>query len=128
VIDENFSTHPPHFFLTPPQKSSFILEFTNEKLRYIEVDTSCHFLPNKTFVNREDLLKWARHEAAKLRFAIVILRSDNDSDRRKLFLVLGYEKGGEYKPTNKKLKFEELRTRKYGCLFRLGGYFHATRG
>jgi hypothetical protein len=82
---------------------------------------------DKTFVNREDFLKWARHEAAKLRFVIVILRSDNDSDRRKLFLVLGYERGGEYKLTNKKLEFEEIGTRKYGCPFRLGGYFHATR-
>jgi hypothetical protein len=31
--------------------------------------------------------------------------------------VLGYEMGGEYKPTNKKLKFEEMGTGKYGCLF-----------
>jgi hypothetical protein len=55
----------------------------------IEVDTRSHFVMDKTFVNREDLLKWAHGVAAKLRFAIVILRSGNGGDRRKLFLVLG---------------------------------------
>jgi hypothetical protein len=40
--------------------------------------------------------------------------------------VLSCERGGVYKPSKKKSKFEETGTRKCGCPFRLRGYFHST--
>jgi hypothetical protein len=92
----------------------------------IRVDTRSHFVTDRTFENKEALVEWARDIALPLRFSIVITRSDNGKGSRKLFIVLSCERGGTYKPTGKKVKFEETGTRKCECPFRLRGYFHAT--
>jgi hypothetical protein len=52
---------------------------------------------NKVYKNH-DLIEWARDVAAKLQFAIVIVNSNYDADRRKPKLLLGCERGGVYKP------------------------------
>lgn len=93
----------------------------------IEFDTRESFETDQLFKTREDLLRWVRDVAARLRFAIVIERSDNGSDRRKQQLVLGCERGGVYKRTSKKVKFEETGTRKCQCPFRLRGYFLSSK-
>jgi hypothetical protein len=93
----------------------------------IQFDTSSSFLTDDAFKTRDDLLKWVRDVAAKLRFAIVIVNLDYGDGRRKQKLVLGCEMGGVYKRTSKKIKFEETRTRKCGCPFKLRGYFHSTK-
>jgi hypothetical protein len=55
------------------------------------------------------------------------VNSGYGGDMRKQKLVSGCERGGVYKPTQKKLKFAETGTRKCGRPFRLRGYFHATK-
>jgi hypothetical protein len=62
-------------------------------------------------------------ETAKLGFTVVIVKFDFSSFGRKQYFVLGCEKGGAYKSTNKKSKFEEIGTRKCECPFRFRGYF-----
>jgi hypothetical protein len=57
----------------------------------------------------------------------VIVNSDYGDGNRKQKLVLGCKRGGVYKRTSKKLKFEETGTRKYGCSFKLCGYFLASK-
>jgi hypothetical protein len=92
----------------------------------INVDASSHFVTNRVFVSKEEVVKWAREVSTPLRFIVVVVRSDNGGGGRKSFIVLGCERGGKYKPTEKKIKFEETGTRKCECPFRLRGYFHAT--
>ncbi|KAK2397383.1 hypothetical protein QL285_058962 [Trifolium repens] len=92
----------------------------------IQFDTSSSFLTDQAFETRDALLKWVREVVAGLKFAIVIVNSDYGDGKRKQKLVLGCERGGAYKRTSKKIKFEETRTRKCGCPFRLRGYFYNT--
>lgn len=92
----------------------------------VEIDTSSSFATEKVFATREELIEWARNVAKGLKFSIVIEHSDNGGNNRKKKLVLGCERGGVYKPSKKKLKFEATGTRKCQCPFRLRGHFHAT--
>ncbi|KAK2358924.1 protein FAR1-RELATED SEQUENCE [Trifolium repens] len=92
----------------------------------IHIDSSSSFLTDQAFETRDALLKWVRDVAAGLKFAVVIVNSDYGDGKRKQKLVLGCERGGTYKRTSKKIKFEETRTRKCGCPFKLRGYFHNT--
>jgi hypothetical protein len=43
------------------------------------------------------LIDWCKREAAKAGFTVVIEKSDNGSDWRKKYFVLGCERGGLYK-------------------------------
>ncbi|KAK2353506.1 protein FAR1-RELATED SEQUENCE [Trifolium repens] len=92
----------------------------------IHFDCSSSFLREEAFKTRDDLLKWVRKVAAGLKFAVVIVNSDYGDGKRKQKLVLGCERGGAYKRTSKKPKFEETGTRKCGCPFMLRGYFYNT--
>jgi hypothetical protein len=65
----------------------------------INVDASSHFVTNRVFVSKEEVVKWAREVSTPLRFIVVVVRSDNGGGGRKLFIVLGCERGGKYKPT-----------------------------
>ncbi|KAK2435389.1 protein FAR1-RELATED SEQUENCE [Trifolium repens] len=92
----------------------------------VEIDTSSSFATDKAFATRDELIEWARKVALELKFSIVIEKSDYGGNKRRQKLVLGCERGGVYKPSKKKSKFEETGTRKCGCPFRLCGYFHST--
>ncbi|CAJ2637494.1 uncharacterized protein LOC123886448 [Trifolium pratense] len=60
-------------------------------------------------------------------FVIVVGKFDSGDDKRKPFFVLGCERGGKYVSTNKKLKFDQTRTRKCGCPFLLRDYYLASK-
>ncbi|XP_045831510.1 uncharacterized protein LOC123922888 [Trifolium pratense] len=92
-----------------------------------EIDTSDHFYTEMATPDRDELIRWAREIALKLKFAIVIGKSDNGSDKRKQYFRLDCERGGRYVSTNKKLKSDQTGTRKCGCPFRLRGYCHADK-
>ncbi|MCI28659.1 FAR1-related protein, partial [Trifolium medium] len=77
----------------------------------IVIDTSSHFVTEKTYKNLDDLIDWAKKQAYNLQFSIVIERSDNSGDRRKPVFVLDCERGGVYKQPKKKAKFEEMGSR-----------------
>ncbi|KAK2413917.1 hypothetical protein QL285_036572 [Trifolium repens] len=70
-------------------------------------DSSSSFLMDQAFETCDDLLKWVHEVAAGLKFAVVIVNSDYGDGKRKQKLVLGCERGGTYKRTSKKIKFEE---------------------
>jgi hypothetical protein len=65
----------------------------------------------------------------KLGFIVVVEKSDHGSHRRTQYFCVGLRKRVMYvyKPTNKKIKFEDAGTRKHGCPFRLGDYFLASQ-
>jgi hypothetical protein len=73
------------------------------------------------------LIDWCKREAAKVGCTIVIEKSDNGSDRRKKYFVLGCERHCLYKEPKRKLKKEDPATRKFQCPFRLRGYFLASQ-
>src|SRR3954471_7933743 len=81
------------------------------------VDVRQEFTNDRSFGSREQLIEWVRNEASKLRFGIVILRSDNENSRRKVFVVLNCERGGSYIQSNRVLKHDDTGTRKCGCPF-----------
>jgi hypothetical protein len=108
--------HPPTVEISHPPPTPPAIQF----------DTSSSFLTDQAFETRDVLLKWVRDVAAGLRFAVVIVNLDYGDGKRKQKLMLGYERGGAYKQTSKKTKFEDTGTRKCGCLFKLHGYFYNT--
>ncbi|KAK2363356.1 hypothetical protein QL285_088349 [Trifolium repens] len=67
----------------------------------INIDVSSHFVTDRAFETKEELVKWAHDVATPLRFTIVVLRSDNGTAKRKAFIVLACERGGAYKPTGR---------------------------
>ncbi|KAK2377648.1 hypothetical protein QL285_078298 [Trifolium repens] len=72
------------------------------------VDINNHFATNKKYKDQDLLINWVCDEVEKLEFTIVIVKSDYDSFGRKQYFMLGCEKGGAYKSTNKKSKFDKL--------------------
>jgi hypothetical protein len=99
-----------------------VIEHTTSK-----VVLGCAFFSAETFKTREELIKWVREVGAELWFATVIVNLDYGDGKRKQKLVLGCERGGVYNRTSKKLKFEEMGTRKCRCPFKLRGYFLASK-
>ncbi|XP_058768633.1 protein FAR-RED ELONGATED HYPOCOTYL 3-like [Vicia villosa] len=89
------------------------------KTSTVAVDVRPQFTNDMTFACREHLLDWVQNEASKLGFGIVILRSNNDSSRRKAFVVLNCKRGGKYVPTNRMLKHDDTGSRKCACPFKL---------
>ncbi|GAU32028.1 hypothetical protein TSUD_147240 [Trifolium subterraneum] len=59
----------------------------------ISIDTGSHFVTEEQEESKEALIKWARKVAEKLKFTIIIRRSDNGGDKsRKSFFVLECER------------------------------------
>lgn len=61
-------------------------------------------------------------EAGKLGFGIVIVRCDNGSDRRQVFVTMRCERSGTYQPQIRKLKQDVTGSKKCDCPFKLHGY------
>jgi hypothetical protein len=92
----------------------------------IRVNTGNFFYNAATYKVRDELIQWCKGEALKAGFTMVIEKSDNGSNRRKAFFILGCERGGEYKEPKRKGNRDDTATRKCQCPFRLRGYFLAT--
>src|SRR4051812_33414196 len=102
--------------LEVPEEVNVDKEPVNDvKAMIVAVDVRQQIKNDMSFACREQLLDWVRSEASRLGFDIVILRSDNGSSRQKVFVVLNYERGGKYVPTNRVLKHEDTGSRKCGC-------------
>ncbi|GAU33210.1 hypothetical protein TSUD_144710 [Trifolium subterraneum] len=90
----------------------------------ISIVTGHHFATAAKENSKDDLITWAKKVAQKLKFTIIVRRSDNGGDKsRKPFFVLECERSGKYVPPKKKLKADSTGTRKCGCPFRLRGYY-----
>ncbi|KAH1257260.1 Protein FAR1-RELATED SEQUENCE 5 [Glycine max] len=84
------------------------------------VDCSDAFNTSQVFECREDVLRWARSVAHENGFVVVILRSDTKiGSRRTTFVLIGYERSGEYRCRKKEFIRRDTGTRKCGCPFKL---------
>jgi len=73
------------------------------------------------FGSREKVLQWARSLAHDIRFVVVIMRSDTNTDvrGRASFLLIACERSGQYRPKKHNLVRACTGSRKYGCSFKL---------
>ncbi|KAH1202883.1 hypothetical protein GmHk_17G049236 [Glycine max] len=85
------------------------------------VDCSDAFNTSQVFDSREDVLRWARSVAHEKGLVAVIIRSDTNtgSRGRTSFVLIGYERSGEYRCRKKEFIRRDTRTRKCGCPFKL---------
>ncbi|KAH1228959.1 Protein FAR1-RELATED SEQUENCE 5 [Glycine max] len=85
------------------------------------VDCSDAFKTSQVFECQEDVLRWARSVAHENGFVAVILRSDTNtrSRGRGTFVLIDYERSGEYKCRKKEFIRRDTGTRKCGCPFKL---------
>ncbi|KAL8456216.1 hypothetical protein ACS0TY_034438 [Phlomoides rotata] len=104
------------------------------------------FTTTALFESRDELIKWVRDAAKPHRMVVVIKRSDNGFGKKKARLLLGCERGGEYREVNgrslksnvdetddmcdltdelygikKSKKIRDTGTKKCGCEFLLRG-------
>lgn len=68
------------------------------------------------------MIDYVRMEASKLGFGVVIAMSNNGSSNQKPSVIYISERSGAYVPKIRKLKHEDTRSRKCGCLFNLRDY------
>lgn len=73
------------------------------------------------------MLQWIRTETSKLRFGVVIEKSDNGLDIRGAFVTMTYERSEKYIPPLRNLKRDDIDSRKCKCLFKLCGYMLANK-
>jgi hypothetical protein len=78
----------------------------------IRVNTGNYFYNAATYKVRDELIQWCKGEALKAGFTMVIEKSDNGSNKRKAYFILGCERGGEYKESKRKGKRDDTATRK----------------
>lgn len=76
----------------------------------VELDVGQQIRNEQLFTAREDMLKWVCMKATKLRFDIVIGRSDIGSYRRQTFLTMRCERSGTYVTPIRKLKRDDIRS------------------
>ncbi|KAL8509110.1 hypothetical protein ACS0TY_016338 [Phlomoides rotata] len=55
------------------------------------------FTTTALFESRDELIKWVRDAAKPHKMVVVIKRSDNGFGKKKARLLLGCERGGEYR-------------------------------
>jgi len=63
-----------------------------------EEDYTYKFITDENIFIGEDLIKWVRGDTFDLGFVVIILRSNyyNGQSRRKMYVLLGSERGGKY--------------------------------
>ena len=73
------------------------------------------------FATRDDVLHWARFVAYEIDFLVVIMRSDTNIGIREMtsFVLIGYERSGQYRVRKKNLVRTVTGSRKCGCPFKL---------
>ena len=74
---------------------------------------------SKVFSCRNEMVNWACDIAKGLGYVVVTTRSDSGGASRNLFLILGYECSGKFRPKKQGLKRVGTTSRK--CLFKLRG-------
>ncbi|KAH1210783.1 hypothetical protein GmHk_15G045007 [Glycine max] len=88
-----------------------------------QVDCSDAFNTSQVFDNRDDVLQWTRSLAHENGFVAVIIRSNTNTGSRgkTSFVLIGYERSGEYRCRKKEFVRRDIETRKCGCPFKLRG-------
>lgn len=90
---------------------------------FVEIDVGQYFRNETLFITREHMLEWVRMEAKQLEFGVVFRRSDNGLNRRQAFITMRYERSSTYTPPIWKLKYDDTRSRKCECPFKLRRYY-----
>ncbi|XP_050915922.1 uncharacterized protein LOC127131021 [Lathyrus oleraceus] len=91
------------------------------------VDVGNQFQNEEEFEFRDHVLQRIHTEASKLRFSMVIRRSDNGSDRRCAFVTMTYERSGKYIPNLWNFKPDDIDSRKCECTIKLHGYMLSNK-
>jgi hypothetical protein len=88
----------PHRQIVLGINASGIVEFkpSNSKPHVIEIDTGSHFQTDMATEHRDELIEWPRSVAVKLKFGIIIRKSDFGGDKRKPYFKLICERSGTY--------------------------------
>lgn len=84
-----------------------------------EVDVGNQLKNEQEFEFRNHMLQWIHMRASKLRFGVLIGRSDNGLDRRYAFMTMTRERSGKYIPPLQNFKRDDINSRKCECLFKL---------
>lgn len=87
----------------------------------VEVEVREQFKSKHEFVEHEHMLQWICMEAVKLEFNVLIGRSDNDSDTRHTFVTIRCERSDKYQQPIRKLKRDDIGSRKCECPFNIFG-------
>ncbi|KAL5142523.1 hypothetical protein HKD37_09G025695 [Glycine soja] len=93
----------------------------NEEDVGVKVDFSDAFNTFELFGSRDEVLQWARSLTHDIGFVAIIMRSDTNTGvrGRASFLLIAYERSGEYMPKKHNLVRACTDSRKCGCLFKL---------
>src|ERR1044072_6245189 len=75
----------------------------------------------KVFSSRDEMVNWAREVGKGLGYVLVITRSDSGGVSRKVFLTLGCESSGNFRPKKQGLRRVGTTSRKCNCIFKLRG-------
>jgi hypothetical protein len=68
------------------------------------VYTSSHFATDKKYKDQNVLIIWFCFKVVKIKFTVVIEKSDHGSIKENIFFVLQCQRSGVYKPTKHKLR------------------------
>ncbi|XP_052728521.1 uncharacterized protein LOC108327397 [Vigna angularis] len=103
--------------------SSLISDFSSFISEVGEGDLTNKFTTNEIFRSREHLIDWVRGMTYDLGFVVVIVRSDIATGvrGRKMFVILGCERGGKYRKYKADALPSVYDTRKCDRSFRLKG-------
>lgn len=91
------------------------------------VDVDNDIKNKQKFESCDQMLQWIRIEVSKLRFGVVIGRSDNGSDRRCVSVTMICERNEKYKTTLWNFKRDDTGIRKCDCPFKVRGYILTTK-
>ncbi|XP_057418865.1 uncharacterized protein LOC130713082 [Lotus japonicus] len=83
------------------------------------VDLTEAFTTSQAFESHKALVNWAKAVGKEHGYVIIIQKSDYGSDKRRVVMTLGCERGGKYKPSTSVLKRKWTGTKKCNCPFKL---------
>lgn len=87
-----------------------------------EVEVSNQFTNGQEFEIHDRMLRWIRTKASKLKFGVVIEKSNNRSNKILVFVTLRCKRSGKYITPLKKFKRDDINSTKFECPFKLRGY------
>ncbi|KAL5160622.1 hypothetical protein HKD37_07G018079 [Glycine soja] len=87
------------------------------------VDCFDAFNTSQVFATQDDVLHWTRSVAYEIGFVAIIMRSNTNTGMRgrTSFVLIGYEKSGQYRSRKKDFVRRDIGSRKCGCPFKLCG-------
>jgi hypothetical protein len=63
----------------------------------LKVDFHVLFMIDRKFTSRQEMQAWICAEMEKLGFIFMVVKSSNEGNNKKSFLMVSYQRGGEYR-------------------------------